>query len=196
MIIINRVEYDTFNEDGEELHTKREYEQIFKTVYCDFFQILQYQRGVKLRENSTYDKRGFTLNKNHPYIEDVGGYGVNYYTFKEVYDALLSTCRSQRNDAGYSFINDYDNYVLEIINHPLLEKYRNEYHPKNKSDIKHKNKNERIFLYHFMKDFGRFPNEEEEVEYQKSFTEKEVEKMVEVYQKSLKKVRGAEKWKL
>lgn len=186
MIVINGVEYETFNEDGEEIHTKSQYEGIFNTSYYDFFRILDYQYGIKLEEN--WDSK---TKKDRPYIRADNGkrFSPNYYTLSHVYSALLNECRSQRNDSTYKFINDYDNYVLEMINHPLLEKYRNQYHPKNKLDTKHENKNERVFLYHFMKDFGRFPNQEEETEYQKSFTEKEVGRMVEIYQKSLKKTK-------
>jgi hypothetical protein len=187
MILIEGVWHKTFDENGEEVFTKVQYEELFATNYYDFFRILDSQYGIKLEENWDVKSK-----KDKPYViaDYCKKFSPNYYTLGQVYDALLNKCRNQWNRSEYDFIKEYDDYVLQMINHPLLEKYRREYHPKQQPKSIMKNNTERAILYHFMRDFGRFPNEQEEAEYSRNAN---LEEMLAELERTTKKVKGAEK---
>lgn len=175
--LINKIfneSYDIqFNQNGKYVYTCDDLNLLFETKSWRFFE-KEYMPGGTQEPNAIiYNNK----QRGKPY----------YFTLKEAYDYVVFYENHTRDFNGYATIKED---CKRVLSNPVMQQFINLNEKQEKIETQQpKQNNERVFLYHFMKDYGRFPNEEEEVEYQKSFTEKEVEKMVEVYQKSLKKTK-------
>jgi len=115
----------------------------------------------------------------------------HFYTINEIYEMSVFVLELHKDlvKKDEILIEDSSIDVCEyILSHKTIKDagliYK-EIPKKINPETKHK-----AVLYSFMKDFGRFPNEEEEREYLKNA---DLDKMVAELQRTTKKVRGAEK---